>query len=101
MDSKNYSINDLRQIISPIAKKYGLEHVYLFGSVARGDYSASSDIDIRVDKGKLRGLFALGGLHSDLTAALGVKVDILTTGSLDEDFLSRIREDEVLLYAGQ
>lgn len=99
MHSGCYTIEELRQIIAPIASKYQIAAVYLFGSYARGDNTAASDIDLRIDKGKLKGLFALGGFYNDVIEALGVDVDIVTTGSLEEDFLKRIEKDEVPLYA--
>lgn len=95
-----YSIEELKAIINPIARKYGIAKVYLFGSLARGDANENSDIDLLIDKGTLKGLFALGGFYNELSEALGVEIDILTTGSLDETFLDEIKEEEVLLYAG-
>ena len=75
--------------------------VYLFGSYARGEATQNSDIDLRVDKGRLRGLFALGALYADLEDHLGKKLDLLTTGSLDQKFLQSIANEEVLLYGNQ
>lgn len=95
--SAPYSIDELRKIIAPLAKAYGAERIYLFGSYARRDMNENSDIDLRIDKGRIRGL-ALAGLLVDLEDALGLSVDLLTTGSLDERFLSSIQDDEVLLY---
>ena len=74
--------------------------MYLFGSYARGDYHDQSDIDLRIEKGKLKGMFALCGFYTEVENALGMKVDIVTTGSLEESFLSNIQKDEVMLYAG-
>lgn len=93
----DYSIDEMKRIITPIAEKYGVDRVFLFGSRARGDSTAQSDIDLRVDRGKAKG-FALGGLYEDLAEALHSDLDLLTTGSLDEDFLQRIKPEEVLLY---
>ena len=93
----HYTISELRDIIAPLAREYGAERVYLFGSYARGDVSDGSDIDLRIDKGQIRGL-ALAGLLVDLEDALGLPVDLLTTASLDERFLDSIQNDEVLLY---
>lgn len=93
----DYSIEEIRRIVSPIAERYGVERIYLFGSRARGDNTPESDIDLRVDKGKVVG-FALGGLYLDLAEALKTDLDLLTTGSLEEDFLRRIEPEEVLLY---
>lgn len=99
MQAKDYSIDELRKIIAPIARKYSISKVYLFGSVARGDYTESSDIDLRIDKGNLRGYFALCSFYTEVQEALQMKVDLLTTGSLDQEFLEQIRKDEVELYA--
>ncbi|MCL2361948.1 MAG: hypothetical protein FWC73_09070 [Defluviitaleaceae bacterium] len=57
-----------------------------------------SDIDLRIDKGRLRGLFQLAGFQQDVQEQLGVKVDVLTTQSMDEAFLQNIRGEEVILY---
>ena len=92
-----YSIEELQSIIVPLAKKYGAERIFLFGSYARGDMTDSSDIDLRIDKGSIRGL-ALAGLLVDLEDALGIPVDLITTTSLDRRFLESIHPDEVLIY---
>lgn len=95
--ASRYTVSELRNIIAPLAQEYGAERVYLFGSYARGDMTDGSDIDLRIDKGQIRGL-ALAGLLLDLEDALGLPVDLLTTASLDQHFLDSIRNDEVLLY---
>ena len=100
MPAKKYTIEEIKAIVEPIARKYGVEHVYLFGSYARGEATANSDVDLRVDKGSLKGMFALCGLYTEIEKALHRKVDVLTTGSLEEDFLREIQKEEVLLYAG-
>ena len=46
-----------------VAARYGAECVYLFGSCARGDADADSDIDLRIDNGTIRDL-QMGGLLS-------------------------------------
>lgn len=98
---KLYTIDEIRSIVAPIAAAHDVARIYLFGSYARGNATPSSDIDLRVDKGRLRGLFALGALYADLEDHLGKKLDLLTTGSLDQDFLQSISKEEVLLYANQ
>ena len=52
MSEKRYSIEELKKIIVPIAVKYHISKVYLFGSFARGDYNELSDIDLRIEKGE-------------------------------------------------
>ncbi|HBW38117.1 Nucleotidyltransferase [Desulfosporosinus sp. I2] len=99
MSAKKVTIEEIKAIVEPIARKYGVERVYLFGSYARGDVTENSDVDLRVDKGSLKGMFALCGLYTEIEEALQIKVDVLTTGSLEDDFLRKIQKEEVLLYA--
>lgn len=98
---RTLEFSEIRDTVTELGRQYGAERIYLFGSYARGDADRDSDVDLRIDKGKIRGLFALSGLRLALEDRLGAKVDLLTTGSLDEQFLDRIREEEVLLYANQ
>jgi hypothetical protein len=66
----------------------------VFGSVARGDEHADSDIDLLVDLDRGVGLVGLAGLTRDLTELLGVPVDVVPADALK----TRIR-DEVLAEA--
>jgi len=88
----------IRESVADAAESYGVERVYLFGSYARGSANIDSDIDLRIDKGRLRGFFQLAGFQLDVQEKLGVKVDVLTTQSMDETFLQNIRSEEVILY---
>ena len=92
-----YTIDEIREIVAALAARYGADRIYLFGSYARGDANKDSDIDLRIDKGAIRGL-QMGGLAADLADALGIAVDLVPTGSLDSKFLNSISDDEVLLY---
>lgn len=88
---------EIRSAVREVAKRYGAARVWLFGSYARGEAKDGSDIDLRIDKGDIKGL-ALGGFVYDLEQKLNVAVDVATTASLSDSFLSEIRDDEVLLY---
>ncbi len=92
-----YHAEQIKKIVSPIAAKYGVKRMYLFGSYARGDSSESSDIDLRVDKGRVKGL-QMAFLHDELEEALHRPVDLLSTAALDESFLASIQKEEKLLY---
>lgn len=92
-----YTVDKIKEIVAALAAQYGADRIYLFGSYARGDANQDSDIDLRIDKGAIRGL-QLGGLAADLEDALGIPVDLIPTGSLDSKFLNSISDDEVLLY---
>ena len=99
MNSKIYSLEEIRAIAAPIAKKYGITALYLFGSSARGEASVQSDIDLRIDRGPIRSLLTLGGLYSDLGERFSKPLDLVTTQSLSPSFLDSIKDEEVLLYA--
>lgn len=98
MNDKIYFIKEIQTRISPIAMQYGVECVYLFGSYAKGCATEESDIDLRIDKGMVRGLFTLSGMRLEICDVLSKEVDLLTTNSLDEKFRNKNREDEVLIY---
>lgn len=91
------TIEDIRRKITPICRSYGIERLYLFGSYARGEAGADSDIDFRLDKGRVRGV-QIGGLYMDLQEALQQKVDLLTTNQFSSDFLKQIQAEEIVLY---
>ena len=97
-----YTITEIRDIVAPIAARYGVERMTLFGSYARGGATAESDVDLCVEAARLRGLFALSGLRMDLEEALDKDLDLITVGSLrynrDELFLERLRKERVLIY---
>ena len=94
---KAYTLDEIRDIVSRLARQYGAKRVYLFGSYARGEMTEASDIDLRIDKGEIRG-FQLAGLLLDLEDSLGVPVDLVPTTSLDQHFLNSIQDEEGLLY---
>ncbi|MCO6438036.1 MAG: nucleotidyltransferase family protein [Phycisphaerae bacterium] len=65
-----------------IAANHGARNVRVFGSVARGEADADSDIDFLVDMEPGRSLFDLGDLKLDLEELLGCRVDVVTESSL-------------------
>lgn len=93
-----YTIDEIKFKVSPIAKNYGIRRVSLFGSYARGTANDNSDIDICIDKGRMRSLIQYFAFINDLEKSLQCHVDVVTSGIQDEDFLNNILRDEVLLY---
>ena len=91
-------INTIRTNIFPIAQKYGLRRVFLFGSFAKGTSTEESDIDLLVEKGKPLSLLMLSGLRQDSEEVLGREVDLVTTAGIAPEFREQIRGSEVLLY---
>ena len=78
------------------ADKYGIESLAIFGSVARNEQKADSDIDILISLEK-SSLYIYAALKDDLESILGRNVDIVSAKSrLREEFLESISED--LIY---
>ena len=98
MSEQVYTIEEIRALVAPIAQAYGVERIYLFGSYARGEATPESDLDFRIDRGRVRSLFKLGGLYNAFTDALHKPVDLLTTDSLDMNFRNEISPEEVMIY---
>ena len=94
-----YSIDQIKELLTPVARSYGVKRVMLFGSYARGEASENSDIDLHVYCGNIRGLFELSGFRLDLVDAFGKEVDVVTHDGMRRRFYERIRNDEVLLYS--
>ena len=63
---------------APELREAGLIHLRVFGSVARGDANANSDVDLLADfdKSKRVTLVTMGNLESRLADLLGVKVEL-------------------------
>ena len=106
MTRKIYTIDEIRDIVAPIAKRHRVTKMYLFGSYARGDADETSDIDLRIDADNLTNLFLLGDLYNDLEVGLNKSLDLITTQSLRQNIsdpltrklIRNMRKDEYLLY---
>ncbi len=99
MKEKVYTVDEIREIVIPIAKKHGVAALYLFGSYARGEATAESDVDFLLDGGKICSLYQLAAFRLDLEDALGKQVDLLTLGQNNQLFIHKIRKEEVKIYA--
>jgi uncharacterized protein len=86
-----------REDINRIAAEHGALNVRVFGSVARGESSGSSDLDLLVDMSEGRSLLDLVALGADLEEALGIAVDVVTEKSLSPYLRDRILAEAVAL----
>ncbi len=96
--ARNYTIDEIKKITVPLAKQFGVEKVALFGSYAKGKQKESSDIDLIIKKGNLKGYFALCGFVNALEEGLGTHVDVLTYNALEHSLIKDSMKDEVILY---
>lgn len=90
--------NDLEQMknkILPILKQAGITRSAFFGSVARGEASESSDVDILIEFQGKKSLFDLVALQHELQDALGRDVDLVTYRSVYPKLREIIKRDEV------
>ena len=93
-----YTIDQLKDIITPIAKQYGVESISLFGSYSKGNPTDQSDVDLKIEKGRLKSLFQLCGFRLAREDAHHLPVAQITTDASYPDFLDMIARDEVWLY---
>ena len=98
-DGRDVKFDEVCDIVAPIAKKHGVERIYLFGSRARGTNDMNSDFDFYIIPGRIRTLINLCGLIRELEEALGREVDIIAEEpSLKEEFLKEVLRDRRLVY---
>ena len=103
-----YTTDEIRRRITPVAREYKLAAVYLFGSYARGEATAESDVDLLVDLSGsvIRGL-NFAHLCRDLEDALETAVDIITLDSLETPttrrgqlhFRETVKRERMMIYA--
>ncbi len=97
MSGAVYTIDGIKDIIKPIADKYNVESIYLFGSYARGEATENSDLDFLVFGGenfKLTNIFALA---EELRTAFQRPVDVFEISEIntDSDFYSTIMNERL------
>ena len=86
-----------RDVILEIARRRGARNIRIFGSVARGDYTDESDIDILIDLEPGRSLLDLGGFAMDLENLLGHRVDVVTEAGLRTRIRARVLSEAMPL----
>ena len=104
-----YTIDEIKRRVIPVAQKYNLAAVYLFGSYARGEATPESDVDLLVDTAGagLDTLLKLGGLYTALEDALGISIDLVTVDSMEEPterrsqlhFRENVAKERKMIYA--
>lgn len=88
-------LSSIKRIILPVLKKNDVVKAGLFGSVARGDAKADSDIDILIKFKGRKSLLDLVGLKLELEEELNKKVDVLTYKSLHPLIREGVLREEI------
>ena len=99
MDKQILTPEDINRFVRPIAEKYHVEEIYLFGSYARGEADENSDLDFLVFGGKNFKLTMIFSLAEDLREVLNKKVDVFEISEInqDSDFYKTIMKERVLV----
>lgn len=94
-----YTIDEIKAKVTPVAIRYGVDSLSLFGSYARGDADENSDLDFLIQKGSMKGLLSYCGMIADLEDIFHCHVDLVMKNAIkDEGFLAEVARDEVKLY---
>ncbi len=84
----------------PELKAAGITRLSLFGSVARGDASSESDVDLMAefDPAKQFSLLEMVGLENRLADILGVRVELTPARALKDRIRERVTREAVLAF---
>lgn len=91
------SIEEIKEKVAPILKKWGVRRASVFGSYARGDAEDDSDVDILVELSGDMSLLDFVGLKLDIEDAIGKKVDLVEYDTIKSSIKKRILENQVAL----
>ncbi len=99
MSKQVLTIEKITAIVKPLAQKYHVKEVYLFGSYARGEADENSDLDFLVYGGegfKLTQIFAFG---EELREILQKRVDVFEISEINQDseFYKTLMKEKVLV----
>ena len=86
-------MNILRDYMAKNATKYSITRIGIFGSVARGEQTEDSDVDVYLETSKPN-MFALIHIKEELQPLFGCHVDIVRLRDHMDSFLRQRIEKE-------
>ena len=91
------SLADIKQVVKPLAEKYKISEVYIFGSYARNEATAESDIDFLVFGGKEFKLTSIFAFAEELRIAIQKEIDVFEINEVNKDssFYETIMKEKV------
>lgn len=98
---KIYSISELKAIVAPVAERYGVKKILLFGSVARGDCDEDSDYDLCIEWEKKHDMTEFSGFRIDLCEAVGRDVDIVGANSIDPELSDIVQSEGIIIFEAE
>lgn len=99
MNNDIFTIKEIKNIVKPIAEKYRVKEIYLFGSYARGEANENSDLDFLVYGGERFKLTMIFSLVEELREVLKKDVDVFEINEInkDSDFYNAIMKERLLV----
>lgn len=99
MNKTIFTTKDIVNLVKPIAEKYKVKEIYLFGSYARGEATESSDLDFLVFGGKNFKLTMIFSLAEELREILKKDVDVFEINEINQDsnFYHTIMKERLLV----
>jgi uncharacterized protein len=98
---KSTILDQFRSSLLRIAEKNGIEKVYVFGSVARGEDRERSDVDFLIELKKDASNLGIGAFQYEAEILLGTSVDVVPMFALDQvedkEFVRAVRSEAVPL----
>jgi len=91
------SLDELKEKILPILKKWEIKRASIFGSYVRGEAKADSDIDILVELDEELSLLDFIGLKLEIEDAIDKRVDLVEFSTIKPAFRDRILKEQVAL----
>ena len=93
-DTQNLYINILQRFKQEYGAEYGIERIGLFGSVARGEHTENSDVDVVVEAPA--DIFLLIGLRQKLQETFNKPVDLVRKSKYKrKTFMDRIEKEAI------
>jgi predicted nucleotidyltransferase len=86
------------QKLIEICRQNDVSKVGIFGSMARGESTEKSDIDLLVEFSTRKSLLGMVSLERKISEAIGRKVDLLTEAAISPYLRDRIHRDLKILY---
>lgn len=98
MTAKTLDLPIQLEELSATLRQHGVTSASVFGSYARGDATAKSDLDLLVTYRTGMSLFDVIGLQQQLEADAGIRVDLVSKNYIKPRLEKRIKADLVTLF---
>ena len=99
MQTSVFTMEQIAAAVKPLADKYRVKEIYLFGSYARGEADENSDLDFLVFGGEMFRRTMIFALAEDLREVLKKNVDVFEIAEVNSDsnFYQTIMKEKVLV----